>query len=489
MQNKEQLEAELLELLESQEHDLQYNKVKYLYPAEGKFKKDNYPVHIEYMNSGDKYMERALIAGNGTGKTWGVGSYEMYVHLTGLYPDWWEGRKFANAIKAWCVGVSNLEVKKVMQYGLLGSMNDVGSGMIPKDLIKIPLRMKSGVTDAVETFYVKHKSGGWSECTFMSCEQERKAFQGASIDFIWMDEEPKDISIYAECIARLRNPVRAGCISSTFTPLSGLSDVCLSFLPGGALPENGINPECPSKYVRNISVYDVPHLTAEYIENIKRAYPAHEMGARLYGLPSLGSGAIYPYPEDDIFINPIEIQAWWPRAYGLDVGWNRTAAVWVAYDPDSKIYYTYSEHYVAETLPALHASAIKARGDWIAGAIDPASTGGSQIDGRALFDLYEQEGLLLALADNSIEAGILKLGQLLATGRMKVFTTCQNLRTEYRIYRRDEKGNIIKKKDHAMDAWRYIVMIFHDVACTEPDPDYQPYRESYSGDRDPITGY
>lgn len=489
-QNKEQLEQELLDLLTEQEYDLQYNKFNYLYPDTGKFKKEAYPVHWEYMQAGDRFMERALIAGNGTGKTWGVGSYEMTAHLTGKYPSDWEGRKFLNPIKAWCVGVSNAQVKRVMQGGLLGSMRDVGSGMIPKKLIVLPLRMKSGVADVVEVCYVRHVSGGLSECTFMSCEQDVKAFMGDSIDFAWMDEEPKNMSYYAETLARLRNPVRAGCISSTFTPLSGMSDVVLSFLPDGVIPEGGVHHSNPSKYVRNISVYDVPHLPADYVENIKRSYPAHELNARLYGIPSLGSGVIYPYPEDDIFIKPnIDIQPWWPTAYGFDVGWNKTAVVWISQDPKSKIYYVWSEHYVGETLPALHASAIKARGEWIQGAIDPASNGGSQRDGLTLFSEYENEGLHITVANNAVEAGILRTGQLMATSRLKIFSTCVNLRAEYRMYCRDEKGKIIKKRDHALDALRYGLMSFGDIASAAPDEDYKEYKPSYNTERDPITGY
>jgi hypothetical protein len=56
------------------------------------------------------------------------------------------------------------------------------------------------------------------------------------------------------------------------------------------------------------------------------------------------------------------------RAYGMDVGWNRTAAVWRAPDPGSGVIYHQGE-------PASHAQTIRGRGDWIPGVIDPASLG------------------------------------------------------------------------------------------------------------------
>jgi len=95
----------------------------------------------------------------------------------------------------------------------------------------------------------------------------------------------------------------------------------------------------------------------------------------------------------------------WPRAFGMDVGWNRTAVVWGAQDPGSGIIYLYSEHYQGMGEPASHAQAIRARGGWIPGVIDPACLGSSQIDGRTLIDLYRELGLDLRPAVNAVEAG------------------------------------------------------------------------------------
>ena len=56
----------------------------------------------------------------------------------------------------------------------------------------------------------------------------------------------------------------------------------------------------------------------------------------------------------------------------------------------------------------------------------------------------------------------------LSTGRLKVFSTLQSWLSEYRLYHRDEKGKVVKKDDHLMDAMRYLVFSGLDVADTEP---------------------
>lgn len=193
--------------------------------------------------------------------------------------------------------------------------------------------------------------------------------------------------------------------------------------------------------------------------------------ARSKGIPVLGAGAIYPVPEDVVLCDPIEIPDYWPRAYGLDVGWNRTAAVWGAWDRDSDIVYLYSEHYMGQAAPAVHASSIKSRGDWIWGAIDPASAGSGQVDGRKLREEYSKQGLNLIDADNAVEAGIHACYQRFVSGRLKVFRTLRNWTSEFRIYRRNEDGKIIKELDHLMDATRYLIMSGMRMAKYQPDYD------------------
>lgn len=217
---------------------------------------------------------------------------------------------------------------------------------------------------------------------------------------------------------------------------------------------------------------DCPHLSEDAKRELSAAYPPHQRAARTKGIPQLGSGAIYPVDEDDIVCEPFEFPLWYRHSYALDVGWNRTAAVWVALDPQTDVAYLYSEYYRGEVEPPVHAAGIQSRGKWIPGVIDPASRGRGQHDGTQLLYQYQQLGLNLAIADNAVEAGIYSVWTRLTTGRLKVFRTMANWLGEFRIYRRDENGKIVKENDHLMDATRYLCMSGIAAAAQHPPSDW-----------------
>lgn len=479
-------ELEYLELLESLESELKYNQIKFLFPEKGPYRKELYKKHINFMKAGGTHSQRLFSGGNRTGKT-KTGGAEMAYHLTGDYPNWWEGRQFLNPISAWAAGVTNQSTKEIQQFELLGSMEEIGTGLIPADKI-IKVTRKPGVAGAIETVFVRHRSGGISELTFKSYEQGRENFQGTKKQVIWLDEEPRDYGIYEECLMRTMDDVNPGIIYCTFTPLFGLSTMVLSFTTKGKFPKDHIHPKDSSKYATQVTWDEVPHLSEKQKSELIKSIAPHLRDARTKGIPHLGVGAVYPFPEEEVTCKPFPIPDFWPKAYGLDVGWNRTAAIWGAMDPDSKIIYIYSEHYQAQSIPAIQASAIRARGANLWGAIDPGSRTANQLDGRCLFNEYEEEGLNLELADNAVESGILKISQLLMSGQLKIFNTLDNFLEEYRTYRRDEKGKIeSKQEDHAMDAWRYLMMASPDIMSLgfynddSNETDYDDNRDSYTG--------
>jgi len=233
---------------------------------------------------------------------------------------------------------------------------------------------------------------------------------------------------------------------------------------------------------------DVPHLTAKAKAELLESYSPHERDARSKGVPIMGSGLIYPLPEDTFVCDPFEIPTFWPRAYGFDVGWNKTAAIWGAWDRESDIVYCYSEYYQGKAEPSIHADSIKARGDWIIGAIDPASAGSSQIDGRKVIDEYRLCGLELTPAANAVESGIHAIYRRLSAGRLKIFNTLNATRAEIRMYRRDEQGKVVKANDHLMDALKYLIMTGLISARTEPVDFINDY-ENMDKDRSSVTGY
>lgn len=224
----------------------------------------------------------------------------------------------------------------------------------------------------------------------------------------------------------------------------------------------------PSRYTVQAGWDHVPHLDAKTRKELYDSTPPHLREARSQGVPSLGSGAIYPIMWQDVTCSPFAIPAHWKRGYGMDVGWKKTSAIWGAQDPADGTLYAYSEYYVGEKVPLIHATAVKARGDWMVGAMDSAAWGRSQRDGEQLMVEYMDCGLKLVNANKAVEAGLYHVWQLLETGRLKFFNTLRNTAAEYRIYRRDEKGDVVKENDHLMDALRYMCMTWLEIARVKP---------------------
>jgi phage terminase large subunit-like protein len=112
---------------------------------------------------------------------------------------------------------------------LMGSLSAPGTGMLPGDLIA-HRTTKQGIAEAVDSIYVKHASGGTSSVSLKSYQEGRESFFGAAVEFVWLDEESPE-SVYTECL--MRTMTCDGQVILTFTPLQGLSDVVMSFLPNG----------------------------------------------------------------------------------------------------------------------------------------------------------------------------------------------------------------------------------------------------------------
>jgi phage terminase large subunit-like protein len=410
----------------------------------------------EFFDAGKEYNTRLFTAGNQVGKSITCAT-ELVMHLTGDYHPLWQGKRFDKPVDAWIVGRTSELVRQTVQPLLLGQTPNFGTGLIPK--INLDL---STLTDAkkastgISTFRVVHKSGGFSTVSLKSGEQGREAFQAATLDLVWCDEEiPYDV--FNECQVRLM--VKKGLMLYSFTPLKGTSEVITSFMVDGTFQEGAVGS---GRYVVRCSMYDVPHQSKESIEQLIASTPPYLREARVHGIPSLGSGAIYPVPESEFVVKSFPIPDHWPRLYGMDVG-AKTAAVWLAYDPDGKQWHTYGEYYKEREEPSIHTSAIKLRGEWIPGAIDPASRGRSQIDGQQLMQMYSDLGLHLKPAINAVEAGLYTVWEMLSTDKLKVHDSCTGLLQEIKAYHRDEKGNVVKRNDHRIDSWRYAVMT-RDIA-------------------------
>jgi phage terminase large subunit-like protein len=217
---------QILRLLEQELHRQRTSKIAQLYPDSEPLRRELYAKHMSFFDAGSEYRERAAIAGNRTGKSFGLGGFEMVLHLTGLYSDWWRGKRFNGPISAWCATDTNRQTRDILQAILMGRIGEFGTGLIPANLI-LRHSIKVGISDADESVFVKHVSGGTSELGFKSYDGGREVFQGTSRHVIWLDEEPPS-DVYFEAL--LRTPDCDGIVLCTFTPLLGMSQVCLDFL-------------------------------------------------------------------------------------------------------------------------------------------------------------------------------------------------------------------------------------------------------------------
>jgi len=421
-----------------------------------------------------KVRERLLIAGNQLGKTWSAG-FETAMHLTGRYPDWWDGAEFDTGIAAWAAGVTGEVTRDSVQRVLCGRINALGTGSIPADAIK-DKSMKRGVADAVDTLVLRHGGGGdvqagESVLGFKSYDQGREKFQAETLDFVWLDEEPPE-DIYTEALTRTN--ATDGILALTFTPLKGMSAVVRRYLMD----------KFAGTHVTTMTIYDAEHYTPEQRKAIIASYPAHERDARAKGIPTMGSGLIFPVVEDNIICDPFSIPRHWPQIGGLDFGWDHpTAAAKLAWDRDADVVYLTHTYRQAEAVPLIHAGAVKAWGAWLPWAWPHDGLQHDKGSGQALADQYRKLGLKMlpskatnppqkgeeeGTGGNGVEAPVQEMLERMLTGRWKVFRTCTAWLEERRLYHRDE-GKIVKECDDTISASRYAYMMLRH-ARTAPEP-------------------
>ena len=417
---------------------------------------------------GIKFRERLFMAGNQLGKTWSS-AYEIAIHLTGRYPDWWEGKRWSRPIVAWATGVTGESVRDTLQRLLLGRAGEWGTGTIPGEAI-IDVKRAQGIADAVDTVLVRHATGGISRVSFKSYEKGREKWQGETIDILALDEEPP-MDIYVEGITRTN--ATKGIVFMTFTPLMGMSDVVKRFL----------NENNPDRVVINMTIEDVEHYTREDKDRIIASYPAHERKARAMGIPFLGSGQVFPVPEDQIMIDYMVLPDHWPRMVGIDFGFDHPfAAVWLAWDRDTDTVYVYDVFKNRQGTPRSHAPPILSRGPWIPVAWPHDGLQHDKGSGIQLAEQYRQAGLNMLheraqyeetsgttgsqTSRFSVEAGIMDMLERMQSGRFKVFSHLADWWEEFRMYHRKD-GKIVAKDDDALSATRYAVMSLR-MAVTPP---------------------
>lgn len=410
---------------------------------------------------GATHRERLLRAGNQQGKTFCVASEAAY-HLTGEYPDWWEGRRFDTPVVVWASGETGEAARDNVQRALLGMPGETGTGAIPKRcVVDTEYGMASGVANLYDYIRVRHKTCGWSMLRFKYYAQGRKKWQGPPVHFVWLDEEPPE-DIYSEGLAR--TIATGGMVALSFTPLLGMSAVVRRFLLEKSSDRADVN----------MTIEDAEHIPPERRAQIIASFKPHERDARAKGIPTLGSGAIFPVSEDTIKVAPFQIPSYWPRIAGMDFGWDHPTAIsWIAWDRDTDTVYVYDVYKRSEQPVPIHAAAIKAKGAWIpvAWPLDGLQT--EKGSGIQLAKQYREQGVNMlpmhavfessAVDDTkqsvvSVEAGIQEMLTRMETGRFKVLSHLNDWFEEFRMYHRED-GLVVKEFDDLICSSRYGLMM------------------------------
>lgn len=446
-----------------------------------------YKKQIEFHNLGAEFSERCLGAGNQLGKTY-AGSNEVAYHLTGLYPDWWQGLRFDKPVTIWVGGVTSLTIRDSTQKLLLGRIQDpdgLGTGAIPKSRI-IEIVKALGIKDGCDYAKIEHKSGGTSLVFFKSYETGREKWQAETLDFIWFDEEPP-ADIYSEGLTRTNRGQKGQRVMLTFTPLKGITEVVRKFY------------EQPSKHQKLVmmTIWDVDHYTDEERNQIIDSYPAHEREARSKGIPVLGSGRIFPISEDEISCKPFEIPYYWPRIKGIDFGYDHPMALaCCAWDRDSDVFYIYDcfrKSYANSDDSPLSGftSAINRRQSWIPVAWPHDGLQHDKTAGIQLAQQFKDEGVNMLPyratfedGTSNVEPGLMEMLDRMKSGRLKVFNHLSDWFEEFRLYHRKD-GKIVKLNDDLLSATRYALMMKRHAETDEADEHYE-YRPATT---DRVMGY
>lgn len=404
------------------------------------------------------------MAGNQLGKTYSAAA-EVTYHLTGLYPEWWNGYRFDRPTN-WLAGSESGELtKKGVQRLLFGRdiKGGLGEGQLPAKSI-LDTSPARGVPELIDSAKIQHVSGGISTIALKSYEQGRGKWQADTVDGVWFDEEPP-LDIYTEGLTRTN--VAMGLIILTETPLLGMSDTVMRFMG---------EDKVPNTHLTVMTIDDAEHYTEEQKKAIIASYPAHEREARISGIPMLGSGKIFPIPEEALKIAPFEIPKFWPQIGGMDFGWDHPfAAVKLAWDRDSDTVYIVKTYRMREQTPVIHSAAIKPWGDWLPWAWPHDGLQHDKGSGEELKNQYSAQGLNMLPeratfidGGNGVEAGLMEMLERMKTTRFKVFSTETEWFEEFRMYHRKD-GKIVKERDDLMSATRYAIMMLRHAIVKQTD--------------------
>jgi len=389
-------------------------------------------------------------------------------HLTGLYPDGYEGPRFDEPINAAIGGETAQSTRDLLCERLLGPVSDRGTGYIPLHAVEQDriVRISGGVANQIDYFEVRHHDefgefDGYSKCYVFSYSSGWQRLQGYTLHWIGCDEEPP-FEVYDEFSARLNST--NGYMDIAMTPLRGETELYLLF-------DNSDNDEV--RFLLNYDIEDADHMSDDDRNRLKTKYANHPLAdARLHGRPVRGAGLIYTVPDEFLYVNDFEIPRHWEKIIGLDFphGVGTFAAVRLAYDSDSDIVYLTGEYKDSEQEFPMYCHRLLNMGGSTIPCAWPHDGGRGFTDGSTIAGKYKDYGVNMLREFShmvspdgkksfAIMTVVEEICERMATDRFKVFVTCQKFMAEKRRYKHDHGKVAKRQEDHLIDALHKGIMM------------------------------
>lgn len=400
---------------------------------------------------------RWVFGGNRSGKT-ECGAVETVWLARGIHPF----RVNSPSVSCWVVSLSQQVQREVAQQKVLHYLD---KNWI-EDIVMMSGSKSSPEYGVIDCIMVKNVLGGTSKIAFKSCEAGREKFQGASLDFVWFDEEPP-YDIYEEC--RMRILDRNGHLFGTMTPLKGLSWV---------YDEIYLNKHNSNEvWCEFMEWADNPYLKQSEVQALSESMSADMLESRRYGKFSANAGLVYPEFSEENVIAPFDVPPEWQDTLSIDPGLNNPLSChWYARDFDGNVY-VIAEHYEAKRDVAYHAQRIKDKCEqlgWkkdkfnrISALMDSAANQHTLNGDKSVAELFNREGITVNTRVNkNLYTGINKVKTMLKplSGKPKlyVFNCCTNMIREFKGYFWSDGDTPVKRDDHAMDELRYYLCYICD---------------------------
>ncbi len=398
---------------------------------------------------------RWVFGGNRSGKT-ECGAAECVYIARGIHPY----RQNKPNICGWVVSLSAQVQRDVAQKKILRYLRRDWI----EDIVMLSGRKDSPEHGIIDFIRVKNVFGGVSVIGFKSCDQGREKFQGASLDFVWFDEEPPQ-DVYMEC--RMRVFDRKGELFGTMTPLKGLT-----FVYNEIYLNRYADPEVWYEFME---WSDNPYLDPEEIRALEGSMDELTLQSRRFGrFTSAASGLVYPEFDERVHVvEPFDIPKEWQDNISIDPGLNNPlSAHWYAVDFDDNVYVV-AEHYEAGRDIDYHAEAIREtcnRLGWhtdgkgrICALIDSAAKQRTLGSLKSVVELFYERGILVnPNVEKDLFSGISRVKSYLngknGLPNLYIFKNCAHLIREIKGYYWGS-GDVPKKADdHSLDEMRYYLM-------------------------------